>query len=229
LKHTTLRHIKTMRLQQQLGLRLYEAVGLLELLFQRTAECAWFHGEIGSNRSNADIGLLLDYSGDPEELIAALVSAGYIDEHETFRLVVHDWRDHCPRFVLKRIGRAEQESSDTNVQQSPNGDRCPPSGGQTGIGIGTGAGVGTSRSVRFQRPTVDQVSKYCSENGHTFDPEAFHAHYESNGWQVGRSPMKDWKAACVTWQKRTEKNYGKRIKDRAPRIAKAKVIRRGAF
>ena len=27
-------------------------------------------------------------------------------------------------------------------------------------------------------------------------------YYEANGWKVGRNPMKDWKAAVRTWEKR---------------------------
>ena len=243
MKHTALSHIKTMRLQQQLGLRLYEAIGLLELLFQRTAESAWLHGEIGWNRSNADIGLLLDYVGDPEELIAALVSAGYLDEHDTYRFVVHDWRDHCPQFVLKRIARAEKEESDfqeSTPSMAASGSRCPPTGGQTGTGkgIGTGTGVGKgsgtgegkSKHVRFRKPTLEEIRDHCREKGFTFDPEQFLAYYESNGWRIGRTSMKNWQAACLTWHKNTRKNHGRRSGNQQKRrVAKAEVSQRGAF
>lgn len=26
-------------------------------------------------------------------------------------------------------------------------------------------------------------------------------YYESNGWKVGRNPMKSWQATCRTWQR----------------------------
>lgn len=55
---------------------------------------------------------------------------------------------------------------------------------------------------RFTPPSVGEVRAYCEEKGYTFDPEAFHAFYESKGWKVGRNPMKSWQAACTTWQKR---------------------------
>ena len=53
----------------------------------------------------------------------------------------------------------------------------------------------------FKRPTVDEVEAYCKEKGYTFDPEAFVAYYDSNGWMVGKSKMKSWQAACTTWQR----------------------------
>lgn len=56
--------------------------------------------------------------------------------------------------------------------------------------------------ARFRAPTVEEVRQHCREKGYAFDPEAFVAFYESNGWRVGKNPMKSWKAACVTWQRR---------------------------
>jgi len=34
------------------------------------------------------------------------------------------------------------------------------------------------------------------------DAEAFVDFYNSNGWKVGKNPMKDWKAACRNWSRR---------------------------
>ena len=58
---------------------------------------------------------------------------------------------------------------------------------------------------RFIPPTVEEVKARIAEMGYTFDAEAFIAFYQSNGWMVGKSKMKDWRAAMVTWQKREQK------------------------
>ena len=55
---------------------------------------------------------------------------------------------------------------------------------------------------RFSPPTVDEVREYCQSRSNGIDPEAFVAFYASKGWKVGRSPMKDWKQAVITWEKR---------------------------
>ena len=52
------------------------------------------------------------------------------------------------------------------------------------------------------RPSVEDVRAYCQERGNNVDAEAFVAFYESNGWKVGKNPMKDWKAAVRTWETR---------------------------
>lgn len=58
------------------------------------------------------------------------------------------------------------------------------------------------RSVRFIRPTVEEVRAYCTERGNGVDAEAFIDFYESKGWKIGSSTMKDWRAAVRTWEKR---------------------------
>jgi hypothetical protein len=59
---------------------------------------------------------------------------------------------------------------------------------------------------RFVPPTVDEVRDHCFVRHFCVDAEEFVAFYESKGWMVGRSKMKDWKACCVTWDKRAKKD-----------------------
>lgn len=54
---------------------------------------------------------------------------------------------------------------------------------------------------RFTAPTIDDVKAYCKERGNRVDPERFIDYYTSNGWKVGKNPMKDWQAAVRTWEK----------------------------
>jgi hypothetical protein len=85
-----------------------------------------------------------------------------------------------------------------------------PMGDQgTGTGTGSGTGEGTGKIIvprpgngRFTVPTVEQVAEYCRARNNQVDPVKFHAYYTSNGWKVGKNPMKNWKAAVVsTWEK----------------------------
>lgn len=55
---------------------------------------------------------------------------------------------------------------------------------------------------RFSAPTVDDVRTYAQEKGYNIDAEHFVDYYTSNGWRVGRNPMKDWKATVRTWASR---------------------------
>lgn len=67
---------------------------------------------------------------------------------------------------------------------------------------------GSEKKKRFTPPTVEQVAEYCQGKGYHIDPEAFVAFYASKGWMVGKSPMKDWKSAVVTWTKSERQRIG---------------------
>lgn len=53
---------------------------------------------------------------------------------------------------------------------------------------------------RFTKPPVDDVRQYMAELNMNDMSQRFVDYYESNGWKVGKNPMKDWKAAVRTWK-----------------------------
>ena len=57
-------------------------------------------------------------------------------------------------------------------------------------------------SSHFQKPSLDDIRAYCISRGNNVDPEQFLNFYESKGWMVGKTPMRDWRAAIRTWEKR---------------------------
>jgi hypothetical protein len=56
---------------------------------------------------------------------------------------------------------------------------------------------------KFKKPTLIEVEEYCKERNNEVDPQKFIDFYESKGWLVGKSPMKDWKACIRTWEQRS--------------------------
>lgn len=72
-------------------------------------------------------------------------------------------------------------------------------------------------SGRFVPPTAEAVAEEIEAKGYHVDPEAFVAFYASKGWMVGKTPMKDWRAALVTWEKReTAKNPAAAVREDRP-------------
>lgn len=57
-------------------------------------------------------------------------------------------------------------------------------------------------SSHFRKPSLDDIRAYCISRGNNVDPEQFLNFYESKGWMVGKTPMRDWRAAIRTWEKR---------------------------
>ena len=63
-------------------------------------------------------------------------------------------------------------------------------------------------SVHFVPPTIRDVEDYAFEKGLNIDAKRFVNYYASKGWMVGRTKMKDWKAAARNWAARDKKPAG---------------------
>ena len=59
---------------------------------------------------------------------------------------------------------------------------------------------------KFVKPSVEEIRQYCQEKGVNVDAEQFYNFYESKGWLIGKSTMKNWRAAVATWAKRMVKS-----------------------
>lgn len=96
----------------------------------------------------------------------------------------------------------------TNRQPSDNQVTPQDSIGKVSIGeVREGAhtheevAVAPSRS-QFVKPSLKDIQAYCNERGDYISAEAFFYHYESNGWRVGKTAMKDWQSAVRGWEVR---------------------------
>ena len=63
------------------------------------------------------------------------------------------------------------------------------------------------RAARFVPPSEEEIREYCETRGKPIDVRHFLDHYASNGWRVGKNPMKDWRAAVRNWERRNEDDY----------------------
>lgn len=101
------------------------------------------------------------------------------------------------RLGKDRLGESTSNSSRVDTQPNPKGfGACAPEQPKK------------RREKKFVKPSVEEVAEYAdcfikSRNlrltGETFRAERFVSWYDSNGWKVGKNPMKDWKGAVRTW------------------------------
>lgn len=70
-------------------------------------------------------------------------------------------------------------------------------------------------------PLKADVMAYCKERKNSINAEAFMNYYDSKGWLIGKSKMKDWKAAIRTWEQR-RKDDGKSTRYSEPNQQKDK-------
>ena len=64
--------------------------------------------------------------------------------------------------------------------------------------------VSPKKEQNFVPPTVEEVAAYIQEKGYHFNAESFVSFYESKGWMVGKNKMKNWRAACKTWEEKSK-------------------------
>lgn len=62
--------------------------------------------------------------------------------------------------------------------------------------------VNNTRAKCFAPPTLEEVSAYRDEIGSNVEPQSFLDYYASNGWKVGKNPMRDWKATFRNWTRK---------------------------
>lgn len=105
MKSGTEAKVKFLSLMSKSGMPRWQVRGLLDSLWQFTAtNCP--RGDIGKY-SDAEIALGIDWRDDPAQLVQMLVETRWIDAHDEYRLVVHDWSEHCEDTVHRAMARAK--------------------------------------------------------------------------------------------------------------------------
>lgn len=125
------------------------------------------------------------------QLVVCLIRKGYVKQTR------FDGRRRYLESMIKTTGRVSEKSQadyEKNHRQTMKKIRASY---MTNISTKT-----------FTIPSIDEVRAYCEERNNGIDPSAFIDHYTSNGWMVGRTKMKDWKAAVRNWERKHPKGAG---------------------
>lgn len=101
MKRGTPRHPKMYALAEALGIPLPYAVGIMEMLWHYAAVNTP-RGDIGSQPDEA-IKQACVFARKATVLVDALVSSGWLDRDPEYRLILHDWPDHCEGVVIKLL------------------------------------------------------------------------------------------------------------------------------
>jgi hypothetical protein len=132
---------KLPRLARAAGVRIAEALGLLEFLWHAQHEAC--DETIGDA---LDVETLARWEGEPGKLVAALVEARFVDVREDGVHVVHDFWDHAPDFVRKR-----REREDARRARGLTLSEVRAAAGRRGA-----EAVRASRQVSGKRPATDR-------------------------------------------------------------------------
>ncbi len=73
--------------------------------------------------------------------------------------------------------------------------------------------------TNLTKPTIEDIRAYFLEKkSNQTEADKFFHFYESNGWKVGKNPMKNWKAAASGWLSRQGNFKGKESVEVKPKV-----------
>jgi uncharacterized protein YdaU (DUF1376 family) len=110
--------------------------------------------------------------------------------------------------------RSEQARKNANKRYAPKSKSDSKSESESESERGSANGTATCTAKACARPTLADVVEYCLERKNSVNPKQWFDYYVSNGWKVGRNPMKDWKAAVRTWERNGVNSNGNRAEQR---------------
>ncbi len=133
------------------------------------------------------------------------ISIAFAFIENQFRIDDSKYNDRCETnraSIMKRWHTNEYEGIQTYTIDT---DKEEDKDKEKDVGRGISMATPTTRT-KFRKPTPEEVRSYCMEKNYPIDADAFWDYYECNGWVVGKSPMRDWRAAVRTWARKEKKS-----------------------
>jgi hypothetical protein len=134
--------------------------------------------------------------------------------YEVSRISIQKWlkiledKKYIKRVIIYKQGSKEIETRQITLVNNPSINKLTDN---SNINI-TNNNITYSNRKRFKKPNKIEIKNYCNERKNNVDPEAFYDFYESKDWMVGKTKMKDWKAAIRTWERRENNKPNKTSK-----------------
>ncbi len=169
----------------------------------------WQHGSIpadpeqaarligkGASTTLATVVLAMFVAGDPGRLVH--------DRLERERVKQAVWREKSAAGGRKSGEMRKGGSRVVRPPYEPKGNIPSPSPSPSPIPISGSKDIHTDAPAKPSRvfviPLADEVETYSKEIGYPMNGQAWCDSYAQKGWLVGKSKMKDWKAAVRNWK-----------------------------
>jgi len=176
------------------------------------------------NLTHEALKALCRFPGHSNKLEASLVASGFI-RREGKMLIVCNWDEYNRSLIAAwsnggRGGRppgkqAEKPQQTTNGEpnENPNETQGKPTGSRVEESREDEIDVNRKKKRQvFVKPELAEVEQYFSANQIHGTASEFFDYYESNGWKVGKGPMKNWQASARNWG-RNQIKFGKTSPD----------------
>ena len=138
-----------------------------------------------------------------------LVERGFLLKNETIQNGV--------KRVLYQVNRGSAKIAQVVQKLHQGSAEIAPNNIIDNISISNDIDDSNKRKAKFVKPTIEEIRCFCEERNNGIDADEFFNFYESKGWVIGKSPMKDWKACIRTWERN-------RFKSQRPTGRKVSVL-----
>lgn len=158
------RHPKTKKLARLLGVSLPAAVGHLHYLWWWALDFA--QDGVLDKYDAEDIADAMQWDGDADKLVEAMLSSGYIDRTDE-SLAIHDWRDYAGKLLERREKDRERkrktEKSATipkELQRNSNGNNKESDGtlNASGVTVPNSTVPNTTKPNSTEQDSTDSTS-----------------------------------------------------------------------
>ena len=186
-----------------------------------SAQCLYFHLGMRADDDGfvANPKKILRMVGGNEDDLKILLVKRFILDFESGVIVIKHWRinnlirkdwyrptvysEEKNKLYIKENGAYTEV---TNMLVNENSPTRPRRLGKDSIGKDN-----KEKSRNFVAPALLEVKSYCEERKNNVDAEQFINFYEAKGWLIGKTKMKDWRAAVRTWENRETKQKPKEL------------------
>lgn len=138
-----------------------------------------------------------------------LVERGFLLKNETIQNGV--------KRVLYQVNRGSAKIAQVVQKLHQGSAEIAPNNIIDNISISNDIDDSNKKKAKFAKPTIEEIRCFCEERNNGIDADEFFNFYESKGWVIGKSPMKDWKACIRTWERN-------RFKSQRPTGRKVSVL-----
>ena len=140
--------------------------------------------------------------GATDDDLKLLIAKNFIITFESGVIVIKHWKIH--NYIQKDRYKPtvyQEEKELLSLKDNGSYTLCIQDGYnmETQVRLGKVSIGKVNNNKKFTKPSLDELTSYIKEKNLNVDAEKFIDYYESNGWKVGRNPMKDWKATCRRW------------------------------
>lgn len=191
------RHPKTKKLARLLGVSLPAAVGHLHYFWWWALDFAQ-DGTL-EKYDGYDLADAMQWDGDPDHLVEALISAGYIDDTDD-GLMIHDWGEYAGKLLERRAKdrarkRAAAEAAGVPQNFRRSSDRNDEESEET-----PSASFVTNQPTVPNQPNTTNSTNRTEPTTPTGDAQALQERRFAEFWKA--YPKKVGKASCLkAWKK----------------------------